>query len=65
MAKETATVVSEKSVKQYAIVAKPDMNSLVEEVNFLLERGWQPLGGVSVLQNGTTTYHFQAIARYA
>ena len=45
MAKETTSAVAEKTVKQYAIVAKSDMNLLVEEVNHLLQRGWQPLGG--------------------
>jgi len=63
MAKETTSAVAEKTVKQYAIVAKSDMNLLVEEVNHLLQRGWQPLGGVSALQNGTVTYHFQAVVK--
>lgn len=62
MAKETT---EDKKVTQYAIVAKPDMTLLVEEVNQLLQRGWQPIGGVSALQNGTVTYHFQAIVKFA
>ena len=64
MAKQTETV-SDKVVKQYAVIAKPDITSLVEEISFLLERGWQPLGGISVLQNGQVTYHFQSIVKYA
>ena len=62
MAKE---ITEYKKVSQYAIVAKPDMTLLVEEVNQLLQRGWQPIGGVTALQNGTVTYHFQAVAKYA
>lgn len=62
MAKENT---EDKKIAQYAIVAKPDMTLLVEEVNQLLQRGWQPIGGVSALQNGTVTYHFQAIVKFA
>ena len=42
MAKETT---EDKKVSQYAIVAKPDMTLLEEEVNQLLQRVWQPIGG--------------------
>ena len=62
MAKENT---EDKKITQYAIVAKADMTLLVEELNQLLQRGWQPIGGVSALQNGTVTYHFQAFVKYA
>ena len=63
MAKAESVETQDKSVKQYAIVAKPDMTLLVEEVNYLIARGWQPIGGVSALQNGTVSYHFQAVVK--
>jgi hypothetical protein len=64
MAKAESVETQDKSVKQYAIVAKPDMSLLVEEVNYLIARGWQPVGGVAALQNGTVSYHFQAVVKY-
>ena len=59
MAKST----EEKSYTQYAVVVKGDMGLLVEEVNTLLARGWNVIGGISVLQNGTTVFHYQSVAR--
>jgi len=63
MAKAESVETQDKTVKQYAIVAKPDLSLLVEEVNHLIGRGWQPIGGVSALQNGTVSYHFQAVVK--
>lgn len=62
MAKTTVTG-DVKEIKQYAVVAKSDMAQLVEEVNYLIQRGWQPVGGVSSLQNGTVTYQFQSMVK--
>jgi Domain of unknown function (DUF1737) len=64
MAKAESVEIQDKVVKQYAIVAKPDLSLLVEEVNHLIGRGWQPVGGVAALQNGTVSYHFQAVVKY-
>jgi len=63
MAKVDSAEVQDKTVKQYAVVAKPDLTLLVEEVNHLIARGWQPIGGLSALQNGTVSYHFQSIVK--
>ena len=52
-----------KSYTQYAVVVKADMGLLVEEVNSLLARGWNVTGGISVLQNGTAVFHYQAVAK--
>jgi hypothetical protein len=59
MAKST----EEKSYTQYAVVVKGDMSLLVEEVNNLLSRGWNVIGGISVLQNGTTVFHYQSVVK--
>jgi hypothetical protein len=60
MAKSTT---EEKSYTQYAVVVKGDMSLLVEEVNNLLSRGWNVIGGISVLQNGTTVFHYQSVVK--
>lgn len=49
--------------KQYAVVAFPDLDSLVKEVNMLLSRGWSPLGGLTLKTIASETVYFQAMAR--
>ena len=49
--------------KQYAIVAFPDLDTLVKEVNSLLARGWTPLGGLVLKQIANETIYFQSMAK--
>ena len=49
--------------KQYAVVAFPDMETLVKEVNGLLARGWSPLGGLVLKQVASETIYFQSMAK--
>lgn len=63
MANKKDDVMETPRYTQYAVVVKGDLTLLAEEVNMLLQRGWSLLGGVSVLQNGTVVYHYQAVVR--
>ena len=48
---------------QYAVVVFTDMSTLISEVNSLLARGWNLVGGIQVSAQGTATYHYQAVAK--
>lgn len=54
---------SEQKFTQYAVVVFPELNQVVGEVNALLARGWQLVGGIEVSAQGTNTYHYQAMAK--
>lgn len=47
----------------YAVVVFTDLKTLTDEVNSLISRGWQPIGGIAVSAQGTTTYHYQAMGK--
>lgn len=47
----------------YAVVVFTDMNTLVQEVNSLISRGWSPIGGIAVSAQGSATYHYQAMGK--
>lgn len=49
--------------KQYAVIAFPDLESLVKEVNMLLARGWTPLGGLTLKTIASETVYFQSMAK--
>jgi hypothetical protein len=49
--------------KQYAVIAFPDLDSLVKEVNMLLSRGWTPLGGLTLKTIASETIYFQSMAK--
>ncbi len=49
--------------KQYAVVAFPDLETLVKEVNMLLSKGWSPLGGLVLKQVANETIYFQSMAK--
>ena len=49
--------------KQYAVIAFPDLETLVKEVNSLLSRGWSPLGGLTLKQVASETIYFQSMAK--
>ena len=48
---------------QYAVVAFPDLDSVVKDVNALLSRGWTPLGGLTLKVVASETIYFQAMAK--
>jgi len=48
---------------QYVVVAFPDLESLVKDVNTLLARGFVPLGGLTLKQVASETIYFQAMAK--
>lgn len=48
---------------QYVVVAFPDLESLVKDVNTLLARGYTPLGGLSLKQIASETIYFQSMAK--
>jgi hypothetical protein len=50
-------------LKQYAVVAFPDLDTLVKEVNNLLARGWQPIGGLTLKQIASETIYFQSMVK--
>ena len=47
----------------YAVVVFTDLKTLTDEVNNLISRGWQPIGGIQVSAQGTATYHYQAMGK--
>lgn len=47
----------------YAVVVFTDLKTLTDEVNNLISRGWQPIGGLQVSAQGTATYHYQAMGK--
>lgn len=54
---------NEKVLTQYAVVIFPDLAQVVSEVNSLLARGWQLVGGIQVSAQGSNVYHLQAMAK--
>jgi hypothetical protein len=63
MAKETVVVSEVKTFTTYAVVVFPDLAQVVAEVNALLARGWQPVGGIQISAQGSNVYHYQAMAK--
>jgi hypothetical protein len=61
--KNVASVAPPKPFTSYAVVVFPDLGTVVSEVNSLLARGWSLVGGINVSAQGTTTYHYQAVAK--
>ncbi len=35
-------------VKEYGVVKNLSLISLISEIDYLIEKGWQPLGGIAV-----------------
>ena len=62
MAKET-TAPAEKVYTEYAVVVFADLGAVVNDVKALMASGWQPIGGIQVSAQGTTTYHYQAMVK--
>jgi len=48
-------------VVEYQLVEKTELHLLVNAINFWIERGWEPQGGVAMTESG---YYAQAIVRY-
>lgn len=63
MAKENVIVAEQKVFTTYAVVVFPDLGQVVTEVNALIARGWQPVGGIQISAQGSNVYHYQAMAK--
>ncbi len=53
----------EKVYTEYAVVVFPSLEQVVSDVKYLMERGWQPQGGIEVSSQGSNVYHLQAMAK--
>lgn len=47
----------------YAVVVFTDLKTLTDEVNSLISRGWQPIGGIQVSSQSSNVYHYQAMGK--
>lgn len=47
----------------YAVVVFPDLKQVVDEVQALINRDWQPIGGIQVSAQGSNVYHYQAMVK--
>lgn len=63
MAKDPVIVSEVKTYTTYAVVVFPDLSQVVNEVNALISRGWQPIGGIQVSAQASNVYHYQAMGR--
>jgi len=51
---------------KYHVVKSSNLNKVIQEVNRLMNEGWQPLGGIdSFIQGLNTSYHQAMIYRPA
>ena len=57
---ETAT---EKQYREYAVVQFTQLEQVVSDVKYLMERGWQPQGGIQVSAQGSAVYYYQAMVK--
>lgn len=60
---KTAQVEEKQQFQDYAVVVFADLAQVVAEVNALLKRGWQPVGGIQISAQGSNVYHYQAMAK--
>lgn len=67
-------MMNNKKIIDYTIIEVKDTDSLVDEVNELIESGWQPYGALIVTKNelfdedssqfGNTNWYTQALVMY-
>lgn len=48
---------------EYTIIECSNLFDLVEQVNAMIEDGWQPLGGVVIIKEVHFTSHYQTMVR--
>ena len=53
----------EKVYTEYAVVVFPSLEQVRQDVNALMQRGWQPIGGIQVSSQGSNVYHYQAMVK--
>lgn len=53
----------EKVYTEYAVVVFTTMEQVVADVKALMQRGWQPIGGIQVSAQGSAVYHYQAMVK--
>jgi len=54
---------ADQKLTQYIVVAFPDLDSLIKDVNALLARGYTPLGGLTLKTVANEAIYFQAMIR--
>jgi hypothetical protein len=52
-----------KKIVKYTVVAEHKMDSLIEKVNQLIQKGWEPQGGIATRIAGLQVSLFQAMIR--
>ena len=53
----------EKVYTEYAVVVFPALEQVVGDVKALMQRGWQPIGGIQISAQGSNVYHYQAMVK--
>ncbi len=53
----------EKVYTEYAVVVFPSLEQVVGDVKALMQRGWQPQGGIEVSAQGSAVYYYQAMVK--
>lgn len=50
---------------KYAVIESESLPELISEVNEYIKRGWEPLGGISVIHEpiGDNYFHYQSIIK--
>ncbi len=51
--------------EEYLILAKKSHESLTDVVNQYIQRGWEPVGGITTRKGSVFEYYYQAIVRYS
>ena len=48
---------------EYAVVQFTSLEQVINDVKYLLARGWTPLGGIQVSAQGSAVYYYQAMVK--
>lgn len=52
------------TIKNYSIITERNITGLVKKVKEYIRGGWQPLGGVTAINDGKTLQYVQAVVQY-
>ena len=63
MAKATEATATERQFTEYAVVQFTSLEQVINDVKYLLARGWTPLGGIQVSAQGSAVYYYQTMAK--
>jgi len=50
-------------VTQYSVCVQVDLAALVNEVNFLLQKGWSLYGDIIIFEKSNDLYHLQVLVK--